>query len=378
MRNSSKSFHYLKSCSSYSIQLFTIAAIALQVMQDACDMPELGEQDSYLYTSGAATLPLFERSPHSVLQSLVKYFTWFCEHPGISKEALSSALAMQHQLLPPNNNLPNSYETALRIIEPYLVKPVVYDVCINDCVVFTGQHKLHSACPECGSDRYVSENSHTAVRHFTYLPIAPRLQRMFGNANVAQVLQSHAIVRHSELDQGRVFDIQQSIAWRKFYSEDGMFEGDSRGLSLSLCTDGVNPFAHNKVSYSMWPIMLSLLNLPRNMRYHFGSILLVGIIPSNGTQEPRSLNPYLEILVDELLKLSGSTLYDAYQKAPFKCKVAVLLYILDYPGISKVLSVIGSGGIQGCMFCNIQGTRNEDLNKTIYLQNRRFWIFNHH
>lgn len=27
------------------------------------------------------------------------------------------------------------------------------------------------------------------------------------------------------------------------------------------CTDGVNPFAHNKVTYSMWPIMLTLLNL---------------------------------------------------------------------------------------------------------------------
>ena len=337
-------------------------------------MQEPGEEeylDNYLYTSGAATLPLFKGSPHSVLQSLVKYFTWFCEHPGISKEALSSALAMQQELLPLDNNLPNSYEAALRIIEPYLVKPVVYNACINDCVVFRGQYISHSACPECGHDRYVSKDSCVPVRHFTYLPLAPRLQRMFGNSNIAQVLQSHATVRHSESD--RVFDIQQSTVWRKFYSKDGIFEGDSRGLSLSLCTDGVNPFAHNRVSYSMWPIMLSLLNLPRNMRYQFGSIFLVGIIPSNGTQEPHSLNPYLEILVDELLELSGSSLYDAYQKAPFNCKVAVLLYILDYPRIGKVLSVIGSGGIQGCMFCNIQGTRNnEDLNKVIYLQNRRF------
>ena len=42
------------------------------------------------------------------------------------------------------------------------------------------------------------------------------------------------------------------------------------------------------------------------------------------------------------------------------------------PGISKVLSVVGSGGLQGCMFCDIKGTRNEELKKTIYLQNRRF------
>lgn len=268
--------------------------------------------------------------------------------------------------------MPNSYEAALRIIEPYLVKPVVYDVCQNDCIVFRGEYKLRLTCPECGCDRYISKDSSTAVRNFTYLPIKPRLQRMFGNSNISQILQCHGTLSYLDPELDHVFDIQQSIAWKKFYSENGIFEGDPRGLSLSLCTDGVNPFAHNRVSYSMWPMMLSLLNLPRNIRYQFGSILLVGIIPSNGAQEPKSLNPYLEILVDEILELSSSTLYDAYQKAPFTCKVAILLYILDYPGISKVLSVVGSGGIQGCMFCDIQGKRNEDLKKTVYLQNRRF------
>ena len=58
--------------------------------------------------------------------------------------------------------------------------------------------------------------------------------------------------------------------------------------------------------------------------------MLVGIVPSNGAQEPYSLNPYMDILVDELLELSSCSLYDAYQDAPFDCKVAVLLYILEY------------------------------------------------
>ena len=177
---------------------------------------------------------------------------------------------------------------------------------------------------------------------------------------------------HSELDYACVYDIQQSLAFSRFYSDNGIFEGDHRGLSLSICTDGVNRFSHNKVSNSMLPLMLSLLNLPRNIRYHFGSILLVGIIPSNGSQEPQSLNLFLDILVDELLEVSSSTMFDAYQKAPFNCKVAVLLYIMDCLEISKVLSVVRSGGIQGCMFCDTQGTRNEYLKETVYLQNKRF------
>ena len=65
-------------------------------------------------------------------------------------------------------------------------------------------------------------------------------------------------------------------------------------------------------------------------------------------------------------------LMPAYQNAPFKCKAAILLYVLDYPGIGKVMSVIGSGGFQEFMFYDIQGTHNKDMKKAVYAQNRRF------
>ena len=48
-----------------------------------------------------------------------------------------------------------------------------------------------------------------------------------------------------------------------------MFEGDSRGISLGLCTGGVNPFSHLRCSYSMLPIVMSLMNLPRDIRHDF-------------------------------------------------------------------------------------------------------------
>ncbi len=86
---------------------------------------------TWIDSSGHATLPLFEGSRSIVLQALVKHFHWFSSHPGISKEALSSMLAMEHGLLPDGNKIPRSYEEALKCIEPYLVQPVVYDVCIE-------------------------------------------------------------------------------------------------------------------------------------------------------------------------------------------------------------------------------------------------------
>ena len=226
---------------------------------------------------------------------------------------------MQQNILPLGNKLPTSYNAALAAIEPYLVKATVYDVCRNDCVVFRGQHASLFECPKCGSERFISKQSSIPVRRFTYLPLKPRLRRLFGDSNIAQILQLHATVQQDENDP--VYDIHQSPVWKKAYDEIGLFKGDQRGILLALCTDGVNPFAHNRIPYSMWPIMLTLLNLLRNLRNRFSSIFLVGIVPSNGSQEPHSLHPYLDILVDEILELSSCKLYDAYQNAPFDCKV---------------------------------------------------------
>lgn len=332
-----------------------------------------GECNS-IYNSGPAVIPLYDGSSVTVLQALVKYFRWFSEHRGISKEALSHMLSMQHNtILPPGNKLPNCYEDALKEIEPYLVKPKVYDVCPNDCIIFRDSDGSLSQCPKCNANRYISQQSNVPVRRFTYLPLKPRLKRLFGSQNLSSVVQSHAVVNAAQLDE--MHDLHHSPAWRSAYEDGGLFNGDPRGISLALCTDGVNPFAHNRVSYSMWPIMLTLLNLPRNMRNRFGSMFLVGIIPSNGSQEPKNLNPYLDILVDELLEICNTTMYDSYKKAPFPCKVHLLLHILDYPGISKVFSVVGSGGLNGCAFCDLPGKHDPNLHKTIYLKNRRFLSF---
>lgn len=182
--------------------------------------------ETWLYSSGVAATALFDGSSSSVLQTLVKYFHWFCDHPGISKAALSSVLALQQNILPPGNKLHTSYETALAAIEPYLVKAAVYDVCQNDCVVFTGQHGSLLECPKCGSQRFVSKKSSIPVKRFTYLPLKSCLRRLFGDSNMAE--------------SDPVFDIHQSLVWRKAYSETGLFKGDGRG-TLALCTDGVNP-----------------------------------------------------------------------------------------------------------------------------------------
>ena len=81
----------------------------------------------------------------------------------------------------------------------------------------------------------------------------------------------------------------------------------------------------------------------------------MGTIPGNGTREPNSLDPYLDILVDELLAISNKEVFDAYQRAPFKLKAEILMYVLDYPGLAKVFNILGANAYQACAWCEIEG-----------------------
>ena len=105
----------------------------------------------------------------------------------------------------------------------------------------------------------------------------------------------------------------------------------------------------------MWPIMITVLNLPRPIRNLFSNFILAEIVPSNGTGEPKEIAPYLDIIIDELLLLSNASMFDAYQNAPFSLKVRILNYVLDYPGVSKVFSLTGTGSYQACAWCTLKG-----------------------
>lgn len=112
-----------------------------------------------LYDTERTKKLLYPNSDQTVLQTLCHYFSWFSEHPGISKSSLSDLLSVQHRfILPTNNNLPSTYEDALKFVEPFLLPLETYHVCPNHCVVFRDsthfKYKHLTKCPECGSPRY--------------------------------------------------------------------------------------------------------------------------------------------------------------------------------------------------------------------------------
>ena len=53
------------------------------------------------------------------MDALVKYLKWFSEHPGISKDALSDILRLEHnEVLPSGNKLRSPFADSMKLAEP--------------------------------------------------------------------------------------------------------------------------------------------------------------------------------------------------------------------------------------------------------------------
>ena len=93
----------------------------------------------------------------------------------------------------------------------------------------------------------------------------------------------------------------------------------------------------------------------------------MGIIPSQTEgNEPKDLDPYLEVLVEEIIFLCGSKFYDDYRRAPFHVKVKVMVYILDYQGLGKLSPLTVPGSYRGCAWCLLKGQYCKHLSKVVY------------
>ena len=295
-------------------------------------------------------LPLYEGSSTTVLEALAGYFDWFTTHPSVSKSALSELLQFEHEhILPSGNNLPSSYEDALQFVRPFMLDTVTYHVCPNDCVIFRKTPRYDysdlNTCPICHANRFGSNG--IPFRKYVYYPLGPRWKRMFENKEMSELLQSHCSFSESCL----MYDVHNSPAWKHVFAKDGVFGGDCRGLLIQLSTDGVNPFSSNKVCYSMWPVMVTILNLPKILRNKHKCVMLAGIIPTNA----KSIDPYLDVLVDELIELDCRLFFDAFRSENFKFQVRLHNFVLDYPGLNKTFSCVGAGALQGCMWCELRG-----------------------
>ena len=261
----------------------------------------------------------------------------------------------------------------MKLLEPYMFPLQRYEVCPSDCLIYKRywngpDYSQQTACPVCGEPRKVTPSSTERRKRFVYMPIGPRLARWFGETNLAKLVQAGALELNSE-----IADFKDGTEYQAWFQDDGLLAGyGDGGIPLGLFTDGMHPNKNPALQRSMWPMVVTWLSLPPEYRTTLGPMMLVGIIPGNGNHEPVSLDPYIELVVDELLSITNAEVYNAYQQAPMRFKARILHHMCDFPAFCKVMHLAVQMSARRCIVCLDVAPFNTCLHKPIHVSNRRY------
>jgi hypothetical protein len=232
------------------------------------------------------------------------------------------------------------------------------------------------ACLVCKESRWKDETGtkqipHKVLRHF---PLLPRLKRIYASKQTSEETQWHKKVRKPV--EGVMSHPADGEAWKDFDRREQSFAGDPRNLRLALATDGFNPFGNMSSQYSMWPLLLTPLNLAPwecvNPKNYFMSLL----IPSPNAPG-KDFDVFLEPLIEELLDLwQGLWTLDACTGTKFKLRAVVLWCIHDYPSLST-LSGRTTKGYYACIHCDKDPLSRRIRGKLCYIGNPRYLPLSH-
>ncbi|KAL0456409.1 UNVERIFIED_CONTAM: hypothetical protein Slati_0980100 [Sesamum latifolium] len=194
-----------------------------------------------------------------------------------------------------------------------------------------------------------------------YLPITPRLQRLYVSKTTAEQMTWHAT---TQTEEGSMVHPSNAEVWRHFDRTHPDFAAEPRNVRLGLCTDGFAPHEQYGCTYFCWPVILTPYNLPPRMCMSSEYMFLMMVIPSPSNPK-RLINIYLEPLIEELQNLwhVGVQTRDNAKDETFTMRVALMWTVNDLPAY-RMASGWSTASVMGCPVC-MENTR------AYYLQNGR-------
>jgi len=161
----------------------------------------------------------------------------------------------------------------------------------------------------------------------------------------------------NQIDEPILNNIYDGNIWKEFFNVtetpliNYSFSANKYSFGLSLNVDWFQPYSHT--TYSMGALYITVLNLPRFLRYKRENVVLVGLIP--GPHEPKNdINSFLKPLVDELQDFWAGvplTVCNGNEKTTELVKSAVLCVTCDIPAGRKVCGILGHSANLGCSKC---------------------------
>ncbi|GAV80868.1 Transposase_21 domain-containing protein/Pkinase_Tyr domain-containing protein/Transpos_assoc domain-containing protein, partial [Cephalotus follicularis] len=170
----------------------------------------------------------------------------------IPEAGTTEILRIVNSVLPEGTVLPKNYYHLKQHMKALGLGYEKIDACLNDCVLYYGEHRSLHECPTCNHPRYKSTRKNLVpYKVLRYFPLTPRLQRLFYSNKTAEYMRWHASRVHNEMEEEPVMvHPADGVAWKHFDRTFPEFAAEVENVRLGLATDGFSPFGVSSKTYS--------------------------------------------------------------------------------------------------------------------------------
>ena len=157
-------------------------------------------------------------------------------------------LAIVGSILPQGHLLTKTFYESTKILRALKMSYEQIDACPKGCMLFRKEHLETNYCIHCKSSRYFEvdagdgqkKQTRVAQKILRYLPIIPRLQRLFMTEESAQ--QMRWAVEGIRYRPDKMVHPSDGEAWQSFVKKYPKKAGDLLSVAIGISNDGFNPF----------------------------------------------------------------------------------------------------------------------------------------
>ncbi|XP_031110602.1 uncharacterized protein LOC116014792 isoform X1 [Ipomoea triloba] len=170
----------------------------------------------------------------------------------MSDSSYDRLISIVKDMLHEGDKLPNNFYKTKKMMRKLGLGYKKIHVCQNNCMLFYKEAETLTECSLCGHPRYkpvksISTKKRVHFKTLRYLPLIPRLQRLYMSNKTAKHMTWHEF---NQSPEGELRHPVDGEAWQHFNRTHPEFAHETRNVRLGLCADGFCPFGPSAKPYS--------------------------------------------------------------------------------------------------------------------------------
>jgi hypothetical protein len=161
-----------------------------------------------------------EGTDATVLQAVTRLMAMKSKY-SFSNNCYNDIVKLITDLIPLNHNMPKDLYHCKKIVDGLGMNYQNIDACEDNFMLFWKEHEKTTHCIHCGKSRYAvvldkdgnEVTTNVSIKQLRYMPITPRLKRLFLNQETMKQMRCHKEGDHQDQDPDIMMLLSDGEAW---------------------------------------------------------------------------------------------------------------------------------------------------------------------